>query len=426
MQMLLAREARAERQTRLLKKFGCPLICFTMNIPGPVKDTPLIRRSFRWGLAQLESRLAGVKHRELSEEVTGCEAFLAVEGDSGEIKRICTQIEEETPLGRLFDMDVLTLSGEKLERSSPRSCIVCGAPGRGCASRRLHSLEQLTGAVNRIMGDHFREQDSCRIGRLAVESLLQEVHTTPKPGLVDDRNSGSHTDMDVTTFAASAEALEPYFRQCFLLGTETPREELFSVLRRAGLRAEEEMYRATGGVNTHKGAIFTLGLLCGSIGRLWTPEGVFELDNILKECSSLGECCLKADFAGLSVPVTAGERLYVNRKLTGIRGEAAAGLPSVKNIGLPVLRNLLAEGYSENDAAAITLLHLIARVEDTNLYHRGGEEGAAWAKKEAAKLLPRPSMAQIEELDEQFIARNLSPGGCADLLAATLFLHELL
>ena len=98
----------------------------------------------------------------------------------------------------------------------------------------------------------------------------------------------------------------------------------------------------------------------------------------------------------------------------------------MKTIGLPVFRQLLAEGYSENDAAAVTLLHLIAQVEDTNLYHRGGKEGAAWAKKEAARLLPRPSMAQIEELDDAFIARNLSPGGCADLLAATLFLYHII
>ena len=158
---------------------------------------------------------------------------------------------------------------------------------------------------------------------------------------------------------------------------------------------------------------------------MWTPEGVYDLDKILRECALLGECCIKEDFGSLTAPATAGERLYKTSGITGIRGEAAAGLPAVKNIGLPNFRQLLAEGYSENDAAAVTLLHLIARVEDTNLHHRGGAQGAAWAKKEAAALLPRPTTAQIEELDEAFIARNLSPGGCADLLAATLFLHKI-
>ena len=135
---------------------------------------------------------------------------------------------------------------------------------------------------------------------------------------------------------------------------------------------------------------------------------------------------LEEDFARLTgAGTTAGERLYLTRGITGIRGEAAAGLPAVTNVGLPVFRDCLAKGYSPNDAGAVTLLHLIARVADTNLYHRGGEEGAAWAAKEAEKLLPAPAMEQIEALDDAFIRRNLSPGGCADLLAVTYFLHAL-
>jgi triphosphoribosyl-dephospho-CoA synthetase len=92
---------------------------------------------------------------------------------------------------------------------------------------------------------------------------------------------------------------------------------------------------------------------------------------------------------------------------------------------LPVFREALAEGRSHNEAGVMALLHLIARVEDTNLYHRGGPEGAAWAKAAAAALLPSPEMSRVEDLDEAFIARNLSPGGCADLLAVTWFLHML-
>jgi len=97
----------------------------------------------------------------------------------------------------------------------------------------------------------------------------------------------------------------------------------------------------------------------------------------------------------------------------------------VWNVGLPAFREALNRGLSRNDAGAVALLHLIAYVEDTNLHHRGGASGAAWAKAEAKKLLPHPTMAQIEELDDALIARNLSPGGCADLLAVTLFLDKL-
>lgn len=432
-QMLLAREERALRQQRLQREFHTPLICFTMNIPGPVKRSELICRSFHWGAAELEQRLDHVLHREYREEVTGCEAYYAVDADAVTLKRICTEIEDAAPLGRLFDMDVLDKTGNKLDRSlvngKSRDCIVCGAPGRGCASRRLHSLEKLTGAVHSIMVEHFLKIAAQETAALAVESLLEEVHTTPKPGLVDERNNGSHRDMNIAIFTASAEALRPYFRECFRLGQATascPAQETFHHLRQAGLQAEKEMYRVTGGVNTHKGAIFTLGILCGSLGRLWTAQrAVPELEELLSLCAEMGECSIKSDFLKLSVPETAGERLYLARGITGIRGEAAAGLPSVKNIGLPAFREVLSRGLSRNDAGAVALLHLIAQVEDTNLLSRGGTEGARWAAAAAKALLPTPTREQLETLDDGFIERNLSPGGCADLLAVTYFLDRL-
>ncbi len=430
-QILQAREERAERQRALLETYRRPLICFTMNIPGPVKDSPLIRRAFLWGCGQLEARLPGLLHREVRIERTGCEGYFVAEGDALTVKAVCAALEEETPLGRLFDMDVLDGSGRKLDRSEvglgERGCLVCGAPGRGCAARRLHSVVQLQQAVRSILEAHFREEDPKSFADLAVRSLLREVETTPKPGLVDRRNSGSHTDMDIHTFYASAEALRGYFHTCVELGRDTASllpGQTFAALRKAGLQAEEIMYRATGGVNTHKGAIFTLGLLCGGLGRLWRAEvPVPELSDLLRETASLASCSLR-DLE--ESPATHGQRLYRQLGLTGIRGEAAAGFPSLENIALPVLRACREEGNSENDAGVIALLHLMAHVEDTNLYHRGGPEGAAWAKETVRKLLPRPDIRAVEALDDAFIQRNLSPGGCADLLAAACFLDSLI
>ena len=430
--MLMAREWRADFQTYLLKTYRRPVICFTMNIPGPVKNDPLICRSFRWGLERLEPSLTGVVFRRVREEATGCEAYFVAECTALELKRLCTEIEDSIPLGRLFDMDVTDADGTKLERSlvngKSRDCIVCGATGRGCASRRLHSVGELQRAAWRIMEAHFHQEDGMQVGQMAVQSLMDEVYTTPKPGLVDRRNSGSHRDMDLSAFAASAQALEPYFRECFRLGHETADlqpGETFALLRQAGIRGEGEMYRATGGVNTHKGAIFTLGILCGCLGRLWTPEApILPMEKLLENCATMGKVALK-DLEGLTSPATAGEKLYLERGITGIRGEVAGGLPSVVRIGLPAYRMALEAGYSPNDAGAVALIHLMAQVEDSNLHHRGGRDGAAWAREEAKKLLPLPDMARIAELDDAFIARNLSPGGCADLLAATLFLVSL-
>lgn len=425
--ILLAREERVAKQQQFLKQYKCPLISFTMNIAGPVKTSPLIERGFRVGLKTLESLGTAIVAQEILYKDTGCEGYFAVDMDATTLKSICTKIEEDTSIGRLFDMDVLDVDGNKFDRPGQRGCIVCGKPGRGCAASRAHSVEELQAATDKILRNYLYLKDCMHISTLAENSLLEEVSITPKPGLVDQRNTGSHTDMNLDTFETSARHLWPHFWRCFAIGRDTANqtpEETFQLLRKSGLDAEKEMNKATGGVNTHKGAIFTLGILCGSVGRLWSAEApVPPLTLLLKECAAIGQAALK-DFSKMDGS-TAGQKLYLQKGLRGIRGEVAEGLPSVANIALPALEEGLSKGLSFNDAAACALIQLIAQVEDTNLYHRGGEEGAAFAKESAKALGQFPTMTEIEALDEAFIARNLSPGGCADLLAATLFLHKI-
>ena len=442
-EVLAAREDRVTRQAELLAAYGAPLISFTMNIAGPVKDTALIRRAFFAGCTMLETALecaelpVACRREKLAH--TGCEAYYAVSGDPLAVKRVCAAVEEETPLGRLFDMDVIGPNGEKLDRAAvgggERSCIVCGAPGRGCASRRVHSVAELQAATTHIISDHFAAADGEEISWLGSAALSREVITTPKPGLVDRANSGSHRDMTVDTFRASIEALAPYWVECFAIGRETaskPAEEAFRHLREAGLKAEKAMLSATNGVNTHKGAIFTLGAVCGAVGRLWRPEEPCrDPRRIAQECAAMTRTAVAGDWAAMeSLPedkLTAGQRLYRNYGLTGIRGEVADGLPGVIRIALPAYRRALEAGHSTNDAGAIALLHLIARGTDTNMVARGGPELARKAVEKVRNLLRRdamPEMGEIAALDEWFIERNLSPGGCADLLAVTYFLHD--
>lgn len=427
-EMLDARERRVWEQQSLMAQYGMPIVCFTMNIPGPVKDSPLIRRSFDRGLRQLTAAIPQDKllHLHTRREVTGCEAMLSADLEGVELKRICTRIEDATQEGRLYDMDVLLPGAGKLDRElvggGSRDCIVCGAPGRGCASRRVHSVPELQAASAGLM----RRGDWQMIGDLAVNALLDEVRTTPKPGLVDLRNTGSHRDMDVSTFEASAEALRPYFCRCAEIGWETsqlPPRETFPLLRAAGLEAEKAMLAATGGVNTHKGAIFTIGLLCGAAGRLW--DGEWQESQLFAAVAQMTRDAMQADFAAMQSD-TAGLRQYAASGIRGARGEAALGLPSVEKLGLPIYRNMLEVCGEQNRAGVMTLLHLIVRAEDTNLRHRGGAEKAALAAARTAELLESlPETAQIEALDDWFIRENLSPGGCADLLAAVYFVSEL-
>ena len=432
-QMLDARERRAALQKSLINTYKTPLVCFTMNIAGPIKTSPLIERAFFEGIEILESNLSpkSILHREIDVSVTGCQAMFCVSMDAQKLKTICTAIEESCPLGRLFDMDVLDTGGAKLSRDTLRSCIVCGASGRECAAGRLHTVPQLQTATRKIITDHFFSIDCHMFADLATDSLLEEVYTTPKPGLVDRRNNGSHNDMDIHTFVKSAHSLKPYFHQCIDWGHQTwdkPPAATFKKLREAGIAAENTMYQATGGVNTHKGAIYSFGVICGALGRLWKADSPApNLEDVFSLCSEMTRDAVKSDFQSID-KTTAGGRSYLDYGLTGIRGEVVSGFSSVKHIGLPVFLKALDKGFSQNDAGSITLVHLMSQVEDTTLYNRGGKSGAAFAQKTAKELLKAsyfPTIAQLEQLDNEFIARNLSAGGCADLLAVTYFLHKL-
>ena len=433
LEMLDAREARVRRQQTLLRQYGKSMVCFSMNIAGPIKDSPRIRRGFRMGLTALEQLLAveGIPclYREQIQEKTGSEAILVLDAPPERIKAVTAAIEEEGPLGRLFDMDVLNAAGEKLARQTPRRCLLCGEVAQVCARSRSHSVAELQAKTKEILDRAILEDDRQEAARLAQQALLYEVGITPKPGLVDRENNGSHRDMDFFTFQRSAAALYPYFSECAAIGRTTREaapEETFRQLRGPGKRAQGRMLAATGGVNTHKGAIFSLGILCGALGRL-DREAWACPETVLAECSAMTKHLLE-DFASQEGPETVGKALYARYGITGVRGQAAAGFPEVLEIALPKLEAGLSRGLSLNDAACGTLLALIAHTVDTNLIHRGGHAAQQKTALEARTLLDRepfPSRETLEAWNDRFVAENLSPGGCADLLAMTLLLHFL-
>ena len=429
--VLDARERRAELQKKLLGEYGSTLISFTMNIAGPVKSTPLIERAFDFGLDELLSRLPKdrIFFKSIKRDFCGCEAMISIDMNSTEAKEICMNIEELSCLGRLFDMDVINSIGKKLDRKIERSCIVCGKSGRECAAGRVHSVSEIVAVNQKIMADHFAKIDAERLGELAAECLIKEVETTPKPGLVDRSNSGSHTDMNVDTFRKSVIAIKPYLTECVRIGIENQTNSVsytFDLLRRAGLLAERSMYDATGGVNTHKGVIYSMGVLLAAIGRLWQSDNpVAKVEDIMSMVSSLVCVSYVDDLKGAS-GATAGERLYLERGLKGVRGEVAGGFSSVVKYALPIYEKYLINGSSSNDAGVYALLSLIASIDDTNLYNRGGKEGSDFAKSYAKRILnEKIDLDAVAEMDREFIKRRLSPGGSADLLAITYLLYDI-
>ena len=436
MEVLDNRERRVQRQNRLLEAFPHTLICLTLNIPGPRKNNGLIAAGFRLGRRQLLDVLASsgipVLHREEISEVTGCEGFYVVDGPAEKVKDLTVWLEDSSEFGRLLDVDVLTAEGGKLSRNTGRKCLICGKPASVCGPTRAHSAAELWQKTKEILEAAVFTDRAQFIGAMAARALLYEVCVTPKPGLVDRLNSGAHRDMDIYTFMSSTAALQPYFTDCAKIGLATREQtarETFRQLRLRGVLAEQEMLRHTGGVNTHKGAIFSLGLACAGVGRLGFEESLTP-DAVLSQCAAMTKGLTKADFQYVTPATarTAGEQFYARYGITGIRGQAEAGFPAVTKWGLPTLEKGLAMGQSMDRAGAAALLAILAHTDDTNLIARSDRETQQKTAESVAALLredPYPEEKTLESLDWQFVQKNLSPGGSADLLALTLLIYFL-
>ena len=269
-----------------------------------------------------------------------------------------------------------------------------------------------------------------RIGRLAIRSLYREAALAPKPGLVSPGSQGSHRDMDFSTFLRSLQALRSYFPAIAACGLQRPG---FAPLRVLGIEAEAAMLAATGGVNTHRGAIFNLGLLCAAAGRL-IADG--ETPSAATTCQAVKNNWAADILDGLSALPAASQLshgLVVAQRYGsgGARQEAASGFPAALEIGLPAYRSILVVTGVGELAAVQALFALIAELDDTNLLWRGGPAGLASGRRAAREFLAAGGVLADDwrehaaAVDREFVARDLSPGGSADLLGVTLFLAEL-
>jgi triphosphoribosyl-dephospho-CoA synthase len=271
------------------------------------------------------------------------------------------------------------------------------------------------------------------VAEYAEQALLTELMLTPKPGLVDQRNCGAHYDMDMQTFLASASAIAewfPRFVEIGLASADIPATEFLPVARPIGVMCENAMWQATGGVNTHKGAVFSLGLLCAAAGRLLARHATLNREGICSEVAKMCAGLVDRELGGIHTARTAGERMFRLYGLAGARGEAASGYETVRTVALPVYDRLRLGGFRENVALLQVLLHLLAVNNDTNLVSRGGLAALHYVRYYASKLLREGGAVapggvnRMAAFDDALIASHLSPGGTADLLAVTWFLAQ--
>ncbi len=436
-ELLAAREQRRLRQQRAAERGSRCLISYTLNIAGPVKTFPLARLTFLEGERLLTERLAACGLSAVAirrgAPPTGCEGLYAVDGEPARIKALAVDLEEESPLGRLLDIDVLRPDGAGLSRTEigreERGCLLCGRPGAGCARSRRHSAEELQRETLRRMEDYFDRLYADLTAREMTRSLLYELAATPKPGLVDRHNNGSHRDMDYYTMTDGICALGPYFRACALAGLQCRDDDmprLFGRLRQLGREAERAMFAASSGVNTYKGMVFSGGLLCGAAGYSRAcGVGALSVEQVLRCCGKMAQVSLE-DFRR-EEPRTNGERIMLRHAVSGVRGEAAGGFPAARLRALPALRAAREAGMNKNDASVYALLTLIARADDTNIIARSDLATLRSVQRElgaelAALPSPRQCLPLAEKYDRLFREKNLSAGGCADLLSVAWML----
>lgn len=261
------------------------------------------------------------------------------------------------------------------------------------------------------------------IAATAGRCLLLELETWPKPGLVSHVDTGSHIDMDAGTFRSSVAAIAPFFRA---LADAGARGCGMGRLRVIGLEAEAAMLSATAGINTHRGAIFGMGLLCAAAGA----RAGNQVDPALPLGLAVSRLWGSNIVDGPILLHSHGDRARRRFGAGGARVEAAQGFPSIYEVGLPALRRATLAVPDDAEAARVeTCFALIAALEDTNLLHRGGTTGLEFARDAARTFIVEGGVGtarwreRARSVHDSFVDRRLSPGGSADLLAMTLFVH---
>ena len=254
------------------------------------------------------------------------------------------------------------------------------------------------------------------IAHLATDALRAELNTTPKPGLVDRNDNGAHKDMDLALMSKSIDALQPYFVKLALIGYQSAMPETEQV-RQLGIDAERAMLQATGGVNTHRGALFSMGLT--TLAAAWCMGHEESVDE-----KRLQDIVMQVAAGFTPTAGTHGNDAVNAHRVTGALDLAKAGYPQLFNDWLTAYHHDLADDAST--ACHKLLLLIMSQLDDTNVIHRVGYEQAQQVKQEAQALLNGYSIAGMEAMNRDFIARNISPGGSADMVALTLFIHSIL
>lgn len=437
--VLDAREHRGEHKQQLLSSWPC-VISLSFNLPGLPKSTPLTQHVFAHVASALERFLCAQRQSmqrvALHTDAAGDHLLLAGYPlqSATALKAITEQFEHEHPLGRLLDVDVYDTHGPITSGKNKR-CLLCTQPALVCMREHRHSLEELHTHCEQQLSQwlHQQETQQCTqaLSGCMTRALLDEVLLTPKPGLVDCHDNGCHKDMDLALFVHAISMLSPFWERIAQYGCDFNGHDWAASLihlRVVGLEMETVMNQATHGVNTHKGAIFLGCLSVFAYAHAWSTLKRPAPAHCRHTIAQLSKDLIVHDMAAFDQDASHGQRLlhlYRETEYGGPRHQAENGLPGVFDIGLPALNEGLEAGLSPAQAARHALSVLMGNVLDTNVLHRSSLEITQTFMALAQRVIREAPIWDNDTrvLDEFCHEHGLSPGGCADLLAMTLFFH---
>ena len=432
--ILAARDARVARQQALLQQGGM-LLSLTLVAPGAVKRSPLLDAIFAAALAALRPLVDDARARIEAVDDSGHHALYLLDGEARDWKTRMLALENRAPLSRLWDIDIIDRDGVAVSRRDlglpPRRCLLCDDDAKTCARERRHDIAALQADIARRYRLHQQAQS---IADTMRQALITEATLTPKAGLVDAAHNGGHHDMNLALFLRSADAIAPYLGDCAATGMtfagHPASPALLAAIRPIGLAAEAAMRAATGGVNTHKGAIFAFGLTAAALGKRLAEQHAATLADVQADVRALCAEILAELRQGDCD--SAGKRGYARHGISGARGEAASGFATVSAHALPLYQQELAADGNERRALLAALVALYAANDDSTTLARVGLDGLRahqhWAR---TLLADRATLADEARLSDAIAAyarncaaKRLSAGGSADLLALTAWLGQ--
>jgi holo-ACP synthase/triphosphoribosyl-dephospho-CoA synthase len=418
-----------------------PSLSLSLNVPGFPKSNPTVSSFFQACLQDLKCHF--ISHQidiQENDAVEICDAagdfylvpFSMNHFSLPEIKQICEGFEENHPLGRFVDVDLNDEQGNTVSSGKSKLCFFCREkPAIECRREKSHNFDELRSFMFSEMDEYNRKQREERIAKklssLAELAILAEISLTPKPGLVDQLSSGSHSDMNFQTFVDSTSAISPWFEELVHEGFAFQDDDLTQALprlRNIGLQMEAAMFEVTGNINTQKGVIFLMGLSLFACGRLFSQYEKFQIPvfrKIIQDiCVGLVETELtNATDSGKSH----GEKIFRKYGYSGARGEAASGLATVFNFGLP---EIIQTGQLNDESLIKCLLSIAANNNDTNILFRSNPDVLSKFKSLCQITLEDFSAENYTAVINFCQQENISPGGSADLLAVTIFVYSVI